>query len=113
MACRRPGEPFRPSTDTRRVRGWFSCSRRHLGLVLPPLTGPLPLEPTDNRLPVVATVAAELEAGHAAGAALLPHPALGNGQPLSDLAGIQEALGQCARLRSACMTSTTSLGRQT
>jgi hypothetical protein len=27
MACRRPGEPFRPLTDTRRVRGWFSCGR--------------------------------------------------------------------------------------
>jgi hypothetical protein len=81
--------------------------------MLPPLAGALLDEPLRDGVPVVAAVAAELEAGHPAGASLGANPALGDGETLSDLAGIEEALGQCARLRSACMTSTTSLGRQT
>ena len=67
-------------------------SRLHLRLMLPPLPGPLILEPGDDGRPVVSAVAPERDMWHPPGARLSTHPRLGHAQELSDLGSGEEAI---------------------
>lgn len=68
--------------------------------MLPPLASPLRLEPADDRLPLIASVSPEFEAGHPSSPRLAPNPGLGNRQTLRDFAGREETLGHAAVLSS-------------